>query len=169
MYNNKTIKVDILTRQLILLLSFLFIACSSSEDNHSNLDKNESTIIKISNESQDELAVIYTNYDEAFSVAKKENKAVFILFYTDYCRWCIKLKETTLKDKELKSQLEKEFVILFLNKNRDTYPKKYKIRGVPAVYMTDKNEEVFTSMIGYHQDPKDYLKWFNYIKTELKN
>jgi thioredoxin-related protein len=172
MYNIKIIKVDIVTKQLILFLSFLFISCSSGEkheNNSSNTIIKKTALLKISNESKDEIAEIYTNYNEAFSLAKSENKAVFILFSTEYCRWCTKLKETTLKDSKLKSRLEKEFIVLFLDRDKDSYPSKYKVKGVPAVYMTDKNEEVFTSMVGYHKNPKDYLKWFTYIKVELEN
>jgi len=170
MYNIKIIKVNIVAKQLILLLSFLFISCSAqekNENNSSNSTKDKTSLLKISNESEDDIAEIYTNYQEAFSVAHTKNKAVFILFSTEYCRWCTKLKETTLKDATLQSRLEKEFVVLFLDKNKDNYPSKYKVRGVPAVYMTDKNEEIFTSMVGYHKNPKDYIKWFNYIKVEL--
>jgi thioredoxin-related protein len=172
MYNSKTIKVGIVTKQLILLLSFLFLSCSggeNSDNNHSNSIKNKSTILKITNESKDDIAEIYTNYNEAFSLAKAENKAVFILFSTEYCRWCTKLKKTTLKDSELKSRLEKEFIVLFLDRDKDDYPSKYKVKGVPAVYMTDKNEEIFTSLVGYHKNPKDYIKWFTYIRIELEN
>jgi thioredoxin-related protein len=161
-----------MNKQFTLLLSFLFLSCSSgesSEDNSSNFIKNKTSIIKISNESENDIAEIYTNYEEAFSLAKKDNKAVFILFSTEYCRWCNKLKETTLKDSLLKSRLEKEFIVLFLDRDKDKYPNKYKIKGVPAVYMTDKNEEIFTSMVGYHKNPKDYIKWFNYIRVELEN
>ncbi len=172
MYNIKIIKVDIVTKQLILFISFLFISCSSGEkheNNNSNIVTKETSLLKISNESEDDIAEVYTNYQEAFSVAKLENRPVFILFYSKYCRWCTKLKETTLKNSELKSRLEEEFIVLFLDRDNDAYPNKYKVRGVPAVYMTDKNEEIFTSMVGYHKNPKDYIKWFNYIKIELEN
>ena len=165
------IKVGIVLKQLILLLSFLLIACSSNdniESNSSNSEKNNS-LLKISNESKNDISEIYTNYEKAFSVAKSKDKAVFILFSTEYCRWCTKLKETTLKDSEVISRLNQEFVVLFLDRDSDQYPKKYKVKGVPAVYMTDKNEEIFTSMVGYHKNPKDYLKWFNYIQIELEN
>jgi thioredoxin-related protein len=156
-------------KELILLLSFLFLSCND-ENNHqsSNIKKETSSIIKISNDSPNDIAEIYKDYQEAFNVAKKENKAVFILFSTKYCRWCTKLKETTLKDSKLKSRLEKEFIVLFLDRDKDNYPDKYKIKAVPVVFMTDKNEEIFTSIVGYHKDPEDYIKWFNYIQIELK-
>ena len=158
-------------KQLILFISFLFISCSSSEkyeNNSSNIEK-ENSLLTISDKSKDDIAKIYTNYNEAFSVAKLENKAVFILFYTKHCHWCTKLKETTLLDPKIQSHLKKEFIILYLDRDNDIYPNKYKVEGIPAVYMTDKNENIFTSIIGYHKNPKDYLKWFNYVKIELED
>ena len=161
-----------MTKHLILFISLLFVACNGSEETANktlNATKNNASIVKIAHESKDEISEIYTNYNEAFSAAKTENRAVFILFSTEYCRWCTKLKETTLKNSEIKSRLEKEFIVLFLDRDKDQYPSKYKVKGVPAVYMADKNEEIFTSMVGYHKNPKDYLKWFNYIQIELEN
>jgi thioredoxin-related protein len=155
---------------LILLLSLLFLSCNDKEDknNNSNSIKNNTLVLKIANESNDDIATIYTNYEEGLAAAKKENKALFILFSTKYCRWCNKLKETTLKDSEIIRRLNEEFIVLFLDRDNNSYPKKYKVRGVPALYLTDKNEEIFTTIVGYHKNPKDYLKWFNYIKIELE-
>jgi len=157
-------------KYFILLLLFGFISCSNNhkEENKklSKTDKN-STIIKISHMSHDEISEIYTNYEEAFKIAKTENKAVFILFSTKYCRWCTKLRETTLKNPEIIKRLNEEFIVLFLDRDIDTYPSKYKVKAVPAIYFTDKNEEIFTTMVGYHKDPHDFIKWFNYIKIEL--
>jgi len=100
-------------------------------------------------------------------VAKEKDRAVFILFSTKYCRWCSKLKETTLKNGEIIQRLNQEFIVLFLDRDLDAYPSKYSVKGVPSVYMTDKNEEIFTAMVGYHKNPHDYIKWFNYINIEL--
>jgi len=159
-------------KYLILLLAFLFISCSNSEERENktlNSSNGNSIQEKASNTPTDSISTIYTNYEKAFTAAKIENKAVFILFSTEYCRWCTKLKKNTLEDSEIKARLKKEFIVLFLNRDKDQYPTKYKVKGVPAVYMTDKNEEIFTSMIGYHKNPNDYLKWFDYIQVELRN
>jgi len=157
-------------KYFILLLLFGFISCNNSHKEESKtLSKtdNNTTIIKISHMSYDEISEIYTNYEEAFKTAKTENKAVFILFSTEYCRWCTKLRETTLKNPEIIKRLNQEFIVLFLDRDVDKYPSKYKVKAVPAIYFTDKNEEIFTSMVGYHKDPHDFIKWFNYIKIEL--
>ena len=159
-----------MTKHLILLLSFLFIACSGNEDTENQTlrsTESNASALEVSNKLKTNIGKIYNNYNEAFTAAKNENKAVFILFSTEYCRWCTKLKETTLKNSDVMLRLEKEFIVLFLDRDKDSYPKKYKIRGVPAVYMTDKNEEIFTSMVGYYKNPKEYLKWFDYIQVEL--
>ena len=156
---------------IFLLLLFSFISCNDADNQEgetpSKSPTNKSTIIKISNMSNDTVSEIYTNYEEAFKIAKEKDLAVFILFSTQYCRWCSKLKETTLKNREVIQRLNQEFVVLFLDRDLDEYPSKYTVKGVPVVYMTDKNEEIFTAIIGYHKNPKDYMKWFNYIQVEL--
>jgi len=159
-------------RFLMLLLSLGFLSCSDNEQTEKttlNKTDNHTSINKSSNLSNSSNGKIYTNYEEAFKTAKAENKPVFILFATEYCRWCRKLKKTTLKDPKIVSRLNKEYVVLFLNRDKSSYPSKYRVRGVPSVYFTDKNEEIFTSMIGYHKNPQDYIKWFDYIQAELGN
>ena len=150
-------------KQLLLILLLLFVSCSQNEekkDKGNNLNGNI-TMPSINK--------VYSNYKEAFKVAKDRNRPVFILFTTEYCRWCTKLKETTLKKEEIVNRLNSEYIVLLLNKNHSQYPSKYKVTAVPSVYITDKNEEIFTSIEGYHKNHYDYIKWFNYVKVELSN
>ncbi len=154
---------------LILLVTLTFLSCSDREkgvDHHQEKEQVEAFQKSILATKKAYDFDIYSDYNEAYALAKAKNKSVFILFTTEYCRWCVKLKEITLKDPELGRRLQEEFVVLFLDRDRSTYPTKYKVRGVPAVYLTDKNEELFTSMVGYHKNPEDYIKWFDYIKIE---
>lgn len=149
-------------RRLLLFLSlFIFVSCSQNEERKSNNSKSNTitTMSSIDN--------VYSNYKKAFLVAKKSNKPLFILFTTEHCRWCRKLKERTLKDKEIIKRLNNEFIVLLLDKNHSNYPSTYNITAVPTVYITNKDEEVFTSIVGYHKNPHDYIKWFNYVKVEL--
>jgi len=154
-------------KYLIIMSVLLFLSCGIEDKEQSNKiykQKEEVSVIRIPN-----INKVYNNYQEAFEVAKEENKSVFILFTTEYCRWCIKLKETTLQDINILKHLNDEFVVLLLNKRHSQYPSKYQVKAVPAVYITDKNEEIFTSIVGYHKNPIDYIKWFNYIQIELSN
>jgi thioredoxin-related protein len=150
-------------KQLLLLLLLLFSSCSQNEE-QKNTRMNINAIKTMPN-----INSLYSNYNEAFQEAKKSNKPVFILFTTRYCRWCKKLKETTLKEQEIINRLNSEFIVILLDKNHSEYPSKYKVSAVPTVYITDKNEEIFTSIVGYHKNPHDYIKWFDYVKIELSN
>jgi len=153
-------------KYLILLLTLFIISCDNGTKIDNNINKTEHnfSITHLFG-----INSIYTNYDKAFKVAKSENKAVFILFTSKYCRWCTKLRDTTLRDKEIIKRLNSDFIVLLLDKNYSNYPSKYRIKAVPSVYFTDKNEEIFTSIVGYHKDPNDYIKWFKYIQIELAN
>jgi len=156
---------------LSFILLFGLIDCSSDEKDKKERPpvSQKSTVIKISSSSTDSISEIYTNYEEGFKVAKAEKKPVFLLFKTKYCRWCKKLTETTLKDKKIIQELNEKFIVIFLDRDLDIYPSKFKIRAVPVVYLTDSNGEVFTTLLGYHKNPQDFLKWFNYIYIELNH
>jgi len=151
----------------ILILCLLFLSCNQNNSSKNTTKNQESTDIHIVKLSK--ITTIYQNYDRAFLKAKEENKAVFILFTTQYCRWCNKLRETTLIDKEITKRLNNDFIVLLLDKKQSFYPSKYRVKDIPSVYITDKNEEIFTSIVGYHKNPNDYIQWFDYVKAELSN
>jgi len=151
-------------RELVLFLFlFIFVSCSQNEERKRN-NQESNTITTMSN-----INKVYNNYKEAFLVARKNNKPVFILFSTKHCRWCRKLKETTFRDEQIIKRLNNEFIVLLLDKNYSKYPSKYNITAVPNVYIMNKDEEVFTSIVGYHKNPYDYIKWFDYVKVELSS
>jgi len=151
----------------MLILCLLFFSCNQNSSSQTHEKGQKSTDIHIVKLSK--ITTIYQNYNRAFIKAKKENKAVFILFTTKYCRWCTKLRETTLIDKEIVRRLNNEFIVLLLDKEQSIYPKKYSVKDIPSIYITDKNEEIFTSIVGYHKNPNDYIQWFDYVRAELSN
>jgi len=118
---------------------------------------------------KDSNLTIFSNYEDALQTAKEQKKPIFILFSKEGCRWCKKLKENITTVDELKNRLKDEFVVLFIDKNIDKYPSIYKIEAVPTVFLTSETENIYTQIIGYHKNPKDYTKWFNYIKIERED
>jgi len=109
---------------------------------------------------------IYSDYNKSIEMAQKENKPIFILFTTKHCRWCKKLKSNVLTKKKIEEQLKSDFIVLFLDRDHDDYPKKYKIEAVPDVLLISEVEEIYAEILGYHSKEKEYLKWFNYVKIE---
>jgi thioredoxin-related protein len=148
-------------RLVLFLFLLTFVSCTQSEEKTS---KKQNVNTRTTMHS---IEHVYSDYNKAFAVAKQKNKPLFILFTTKHCRWCRKLKETTFKNEQIIERLNNEFIVLLLDKNHSIYPDKYKVTAVPTVYITNKDEEVFTSIVGYHKNPHDYIKWFNYVKIEL--
>jgi len=123
-------------------------------------------LISFSFANKDSNLTIFNNYKEAVEIAKEQKKPLFILFTKENCRWCKKLKLDLIEKNDLKDRLQEEFIVLYLDKNRDEFPPKYKIEGVPSVFLVSENEDIYTQIIGYHKDSKDYTKWFKYVKIE---
>jgi thioredoxin-related protein len=109
---------------------------------------------------------IYRDYNQTVEIAKKENKPIFILFSKKNCQWCKKLKSNLTTNGELKSKLKDNFLVLFLDKEKDYYPSKYKVPAVPDVFLISEKEEIYTEIFGYHKKERDYLKWLRYVRIE---
>ena len=92
----------------------------------------------------------YTNYNEALTQAKKQNKPLLMFVYTDYCPWCEKMKKTTLSHKKTIEFINKNYIFLTINKEKDDYPKEFIPRYIPTTYLIDaqKEEEVY-ALFGY--------------------
>ena len=119
--------------------------------------------------SADENLTVYHDYNTTLELAKKENKPVFILFAKEDCQWCEKLKSKVLTSTKIKEQLQSDYIVLFLDKDNDTYPEKYKVEAVPDVFLISPTEELYTEIVGYHAKAKDYLKWFRYVRIERED
>ena len=109
---------------------------------------------------------IYRDYNKTLEMAKKENRPIFILFTKKECQWCEKLKSNLLINEKIERELKSDYLVLFLDKESDEYPKKYHIEAVPDVLLISETEEIYHEILGYHSNPKDYLKWFRYVRIE---
>lgn len=116
-------------------------------------------------QADDNLTIVYQNdYKSAQQEAKKERKYLFIVVTAKNCRWCKKLKKTTLNNKEIKDNLAKGYIAVALDRDSSYYPKFIEIMAVPSVIIVDPNsEEVIKDIIGFRKNADDYLKWFRYV------
>lgn len=116
-----------------------------------------------------QVSKIYYDYNEALALAKEEKKNLFIFFQRKSCPWCKKLRNTTFQDETLTKQIDEEYVVLLLDIDQTvTYPKKYKVMGVPVVYLVDTNEKVHVIEQGYSADPKGYIELLNICTQRTK-
>ena len=83
------------------------------------------------------------DYEKALLVAKKEHKDVYVFVGADECRFCDRFKKTTLQDKQLIKDLKKDYVPVYLSRDRHKIPAKFKTRGVPRHYFVTSDDKVF--------------------------
>lgn len=112
-----------------------------------------------------------TNVEEAIELAKENDQHVFIHFTgSDWCKWCIKLKEEVYDKDEFISYANENLVMVKLDFPRSIpqteevkaynqmQAQKYGIRGFPTVILLDKEGRV-VGQTGYqYGGPAKYVE-----------
>lgn len=58
------------------------------------------------------------------SLIKQEPRPVYLFLHTDWCKVCLMMEETTLKNKRIVSLLNEHFYVVFFNPERELIPEK---------------------------------------------
>lgn len=74
-----------------------------------------------------------TDWTNALTEAKAENKPIMVNFYTDACPACRKMDQTTFLDADLVQFLETNFINLKSNAGKSSLYQRYAIQAVPTV------------------------------------
>ena len=88
------------------------------------------------------------HYDSALQLAKMQKKDVYLFIGADVCRFCDKFKEETLSDKDVIKTLKKDFILLYMSRDRHKIPKKFKTQGVPQHYFLTENGDIILTTNG---------------------
>lgn len=139
---------------ILSILSILFL------DRLNNKLKEEKTTNKIVDEEKQnqpiEKEIIKSNsifakdYKEALELSAKNNKNIFIFFEADWCSWCKKMKSEVLDSKEISSELESKYIILYVDvDNNKILSTKYKVKSIPEFLILSKDEDVLIRNSGY--------------------
>lgn len=83
------------------------------------------------------------DYDEAISLAQKENKDIYLFIGADVCGFCKKYKEQTLSDKAVMKRLTQDYIPVYLSRDQHLIPDNFETYGVPRHYFLDANGKVF--------------------------
>ena len=90
-----------------------------------------------------------SNYDEALVLAKKENKYIYVFIGADNCRFCERFKDLTLSKKEVMDTLKKDYIPLYLNRDKHKITRKCFItQGVPRHYFLSPDGKIIHSDAG---------------------
>lgn len=109
----------------------------------------------------------WQSYKQGMSLAKKENKRVYLHFYTDWCNFCKEMDQTTFRNPSIVKMLNKDFVAIRVNTNKEIkVAGKYNIRPVPDNWFLSANGKKLRNFLGYYEADQ-FVTVIRYVKENL--
>jgi thiol-disulfide isomerase/thioredoxin len=101
----------------------------------------------------------HSKWEEVKALAKKENKLIFIDFYTDWCAPCKYMAKVIFPEKEVGDFYNQHFICVKIDAEKGEGPalaKKYGVGGFPTLAFTNANEEIVYKVVG-SADAKEFI------------
>lgn len=107
------------------------------------------------------------DFEAAKARAAKEGKSIYVLITTERCRWCKKMKQTTLADPGIRARISRLSVPVELTRNVDRYPGELKAPMVPMHYFLDAQGAVLAKFPGYWGG-EDFNAFLDDVERKMK-
>jgi uncharacterized protein YyaL (SSP411 family) len=88
------------------------------------------------------------DYEAALKQAKKEKKLVYLFIGADKCVYCERFKKMTLSNKKLIEDMKKEYILLYMSRDRHNIPERFKMFGVPYHYFLTPEGKIIAEIQG---------------------
>lgn len=86
----------------------------------------------------------------AWRAAREQQRPLLLFLTMDNCSHCQKMKQTTLQDKGVQTDIDSRFVAVTLNvKDEPDFVKKLGVSAMPTTVIIQPNGDVVESMRGY--------------------
>jgi thioredoxin-related protein len=103
---------------------------------------------------------------QALTIAKQQNKHVLLMIGGNWCSWCIKFNKFVMKDTQLDSALNSNYILYHLNHSKENkneellakyeYPQRF---GFPVFVILNANgKRLHTQNSAYLEEDKGYSK-----------
>ncbi|WP_148154634.1 thioredoxin family protein [Sulfurovum sp. NBC37-1] len=103
------------------------------------------------------------DFHTALQKAKSQNKEVMMMYSATWCPECNYMKEVVFKNKEVAEYIQKHFIVLSLDIQKDTLPEGFKYIGIPTFFFIDENATEKDRIVGGDKADK-FLKNLKEIK-----
>ncbi|MFT5660659.1 MAG: thioredoxin-related protein [Sulfurimonas sp.] len=92
-----------------------------------------------------------TSYKVAVKKAKKSKKDILLFVVTNHCPWCRKFEQRVLVKKTVNDLVQKNYIPLILNKDKDSFPKEFHNPFSPVIHFVDfKSLKSYETVVGYN-------------------
>jgi len=88
------------------------------------------------------------NFDKAIEKASKQHKEVMMMYSAVWCPECEYMKEVVFKDEKVLKYIQKHYVVLALDIQKDTLPEGFDYAGIPVFFFLDKNAKEKNKIVG---------------------
>ena len=127
---------------IIIFFSMIFLGC----ENSSTLDKTPHT----------------STYQKALSLIAKDDRLMMLKLTSEDCHFCKKMDSEVLVDKEVKSFLNKNFVLLNIDVKKEELPLPLDYSVTPTFFFIDKHENIIYKIQGaWHK--KDFMELLSMV------
>ncbi len=93
------------------------------------------------------------SFQDALTLAKKENKILFIDFYATWCDPCKMMKKTSFSNERVGAFYNSNFINISVDAEKGEgviLAKKYKVEAYPSLFFVDSKGEVINHSSGYN-------------------
>ena len=87
-------------------------------------------------------------FDVALQKAEHQNKEVMMMYSAEWCPECNYMKDVVFKDQKVADYIQKHFIVLTLDIQKDKLPKGFEYIGIPTFFFLDKNAKEKHRIIG---------------------
>ncbi len=88
------------------------------------------------------------NFDQAVEKAQKQHKQVLMMYSAVWCPECNYMKDVVFNDKAVSSYMQKHYVVLTLDIQKDKLPDGFEYPGIPVFFFLDNNAKEKNRIVG---------------------
>ena len=115
---------------------------------------------------KDNSSISWTALSDGMTLAKEQEKHIFLYFHAQWCTYCTKLKKTTFKDRDVIQSLENSFVSIAIDTDKHKeIARQWRVTGLPTIWFLKPDGTKISNIPGY-VNADQMTKFLKYIESK---